>query len=882
MIRPGVRRLFRLPIRRRDLMEQELEDEIALHVEMRVEQLVRRGMPPEEAKREALRRFGSMEDARRELFQAARERESRIRMREWADDLRQDLGFAMRAMLKNPGFTAAVVLTLALGIGASSTMFTVVDAVLLRPMGFAQPERLAMVSELTPEGKPQDHTSAANLFAWREQSRSFQALAAWADRDRILTGGGDPEELRTRVTTGNYFALLGARPLLGRTYTESEEAEEVVVLSHRLWQRRFGGDPAVVGRTITLNDQPTRILGVMPADIASVGEKPELWAPVELDPEWRGRFLLVVGRLRPGATLEQARTEMSTIGRRLGEAFPESNKGWGTHVASLSDAVSGAVGPALLVLLGAVGFVLLIACANVANLLLSRAASRRKEIAVRRALGATRGRLTRQLLTESLALSALAGTLGLLMAVGGTRLLVLRLPPELALPRLDEVGVDMRIVAITAGASLLIGMIFGLAPAFFGSSVRAGETLREAARGTTGGRERGRARSALVVAEVALALMLLTGAGLLARSFQKLAAIDTGVRAERVLTARMAARAARYQQPDAQRALAGELLERLEAVPGTEAVGIVSPWLPLTGQKSGMGYQRDDRPRAAAGEEPGADIRVVGGDYHRAMGIPLLAGRAFDARETESSPDVVLVNEALARRDYPGENPVGKRITVEWYDTLRAEIVGVVGSVRETGPAADPAPAIYIPYAKRPDDVFHLVARTTGDPEALAGAVREMVRSVDPNQPVTEIRTLEQVAGEAVARPRLYLLLLGGFAALALLLAAIGLYGVIAYSVTQRRPEIGVRVALGASRADVLRLIVGQGMRLTAAGLVAGLVGALALTRLMESLLFGVDATDPLTLAATAILLAGVALAATWLPARRAAGTDPMTALRAE
>jgi putative ABC transport system permease protein len=851
--------------------EERMDEEIRFHIEMETEKNRREGMSPGEARRRAVLAFGGVEGHREEMREGRRV--------PLLEDLWWDGRYAVRSLRKNPGFSAVTVLTLALGIGASTGMFTLVNSILLRPLDYPRPERLVVLWEWSPGGDERNVVSPRSFFAWREQAKSFAGLAATWDRLQNVTGGGEAEQLRAKATTGSFFSVLGARAQLGRTYRDGEEEAAVAVLGHRLWRRRFGGDPAVVGRTITLDGQARTVVGVMPADFPSVGTRADLWVPVRLSPETQGRTLQVVGRLRPGTTLEEARREMSAIGRRLAERYPASHTGWGVTLVPMHEQVTGDVRPALLVLLGAVGLLLLIACANVANLLLGRAAVRRKEMAVRLSLGATRARLIRQTLTESLVLAGGAGLLGLGLAVWGTGALVRLLPPDLALPRLDEVRIDGRVLGFALGVSLLTGVLFGITPALFGSAVKLAQTLRETARGTTRGRSR--IRKALVVVEVALAVVLLVGAGLLGRSLQRLLEVDTGVRPGQVLTMRLWLSGPQYQEAAPLRSFMARLLPRLEALPGARSAG-AEHHLPLTGDRLGHGFHRADRPPPGEGERLSTHIRAVAGDYFTTMGIPLLRGRAFAARDHADAPPVAVVNEELARRYFPGEDPIGKRVRYEWSDTLSVEIVGVVGSVREMGPREEPAPAIYRPYAQMPTPRVALVIRAAGDPLALAAAAAAAVREIDPAQPVAEVRTMEEVAAATVARPRLNLYLLGGFAAMALLLAALGLYGVVSYSVTQRSQEIGVRIALGARPGHVLRLVVREGMRLTVLGLLIGLGAALAATHVMESLLFGVSATDPLTLAGVSAFVAAVALLASYLPAFRATRLDPMAALRAE
>ena len=858
-------------LRGRPAFEADMDEEFRHHLELRTEHLVRSGLSPAEAARRARIEFGTVERLKEEG------RASRgLRL---FDELRGDLRFGARSLKKNPGFATVAVLTLGLGIGASTAMFTLVNSVLLRPLPFHQPERLVVPLELSPYSALEAPSSPLNFFAWRSGVESFEGLAGGHVQRRNLTGDGRPEELPVFATTANFFEVLGVEPRLGRLYGEGEVDEPVAVLSHRLWQRRFGGDPGIAGRVITLDGETRTVVAVLPPDFHSLGERVDVWLPTRFDVHGPGRFFHSVGRLRPGATLEQAQAEMEAVLRRQQEEYPQWTAGWGVRLAPLHEEVTAEARPSLLVLLGAVTLLLLIACANVASLLLARSAVRQKEMALRITLGATRPRLVRQTLVESLVLAGLAGLLGLALAAWGTRIVVRLLPADLALPRVAEIGVDGRVLAFAIGVSVLTGVLFGVAPALSGSAVRLAETLREAARGTTSGRLA--FRKALVVAEVALAVVLLVAAGLVGRSLQSMLGVDPGVRVEQVLTLQLTLTGPRYQGPEPKRRFLEALLPRLDALPGARSVG-AEIFLPLSGDKMGHVFFREDRPRPAPGEELPADVRVVAGDYFRTLGIPLLRGRTFGARDDEAAEPVFVVNQELAERFYPGEDPVGKPIALPWGEDITGRIVGVVGSVREKGLTEEPSPALYRAYAQMPFPQVAVVMRAEGEPLTLADAAASVVREIDPDQPIAQVRTMEQVVAETVARPRFNLYLLAGFAATALLLAAIGLYGILSFSVAQRRQEIAVRVALGARRGRVLRQVVGEGLGLMLLGLLVGLGVACLVTRVMVGLLFGVAPTDPPTLIAAAAFLVAVALLACWLPARRALRVSPMSALRVE
>ena len=892
---PGIRSLFRLPASE-GAVAGDVEDEIAFHLEERARELAARGMDPVAARAEALREFGDVKEARAELEAIGRRRVRQERRSSGWSDLRQDLRYAGRTLRRSPGFTAVAVLTLALGIGATTSIYTVLDAVLLRPLGVADAERLVVLSEVrddAPVGeRPMNAVSPANFFDWKEQSKSFSDLAYYTQWPRNLTGDGEAQEAQVQLASANLFSTLGVRPALGRTFRPDEDDDtgeglafgEVAVLSHHLWRSRYGGDPAIVGRTIRVDGDPFTVVGVMGPDFRVLDQKPDLWIPLGVAPGNRtsqGRFIVAIGRLKPDAPLERAQTEMSGIARRLRERYPDFNTGWGVALTPMREQVVGQVRPALLVLLAAVGMLLLIACTNVANLLLGRAIARRREIAVHLSLGATRGRLVRQLLTESMVLSLAGGALGVAAAVVGTRALVRTLPESVQLPRLDLVAVDGRVLLAALAITLLTGLLFGLAPALVSSRTDLQASLRDASRGHTGGRGSTRLRGGLVVAEVALALMLLVSAGLLMRSFQKMQAVDTGIRPEGVLTMRLSLSSDAYEPDEAKRGFVDRLIPALAGLPGVSSAGTVSH-LPLTDGKLGHTAFRPDRPAPKPGEEPSADIRVVGGEYFAAQGIRLLRGRVFDGRDNAQSPPAFIINERLAREQFPGEDPVGKRLAYPWPELIEGEIVGVVRDVREASVTEEPAPALYRTLSQWTNANVNVVIRATGDPLALAGAAREAVRRIDPNLPVASVRTMDEVVGVATARSRMSSYLLAAFAGLALVLAGIGLYGIVSYAVTQRRGEIGVRVALGAERGNILRLIVRQGMVLTLIGLAVGLVGALALTRLLRSLLFGVTTTDPMTFLVVPLILGAVALLASYLPASRAARVDPAIVLRGQ
>ncbi|HKQ62789.1 MAG TPA: ABC transporter permease [Candidatus Polarisedimenticolaceae bacterium] len=807
----------------------------------------------------------------------------------------QDLRYGLRMLAKSPVFTLVAVLTLALGIGANTAIFSVVDRLLLRPLPFRDAERLVMLWEVTPEGRHQNSTSRGNFLGWREQSRSFESMAAFSDQRIGLTGDGPPEEVSVQLATPNLFHVLGVEPILGRTLTEQDArpgAVPEVVLSYGIWQRRYGGDPQTIGKLITLNGARCNVVGILPRGFewhirqrSGTGKPAEIWAVLAMPtegPAIRGRFLSAVGRLKPGVPLEQASAELRTIAARLERDAPEFNKGYGAEIIPVREQFVGSVRPALWILLGAVGFVLLIACSNVANLMLARAAAREKEMALRTALGASRPRVVRQVLTESLMLAALGCLLGLGLAWWGIRALVAIGPRDLI--SLEGVGINPTVLIWTLAASLLTGIVFGLAPALEATRLNVNDALKEGGKGEAGvDSRRSRLRSALVVAEVALALVLLASAGLLVKSFVRLQRIDTGFDTAKVLTMVVRLPDRRYSEDRQVVDFFRQATARIGALPGVAAVGMVN-YLPLYGGLGcATGFTIDGRPTPPPGEEPGTNVRVTDAGYFGAMGIPLLRGRNFSDDESREARHVVLISESLARKYFASEDPLGKRISVAMFDEPRmTEIVGVVGDVRYDSLVDQAEPTVYFPHPELTYSFMTLAIRTAGDPAALAPPVRRELGALDPEQPVADVRTMTQVMADTVSRARFNTLLLGLFAGLATLLASIGIFGVMNYAVTLRTHEIGVRLALGAEPGRVQRLILGQGLRLTLLGLGLGLVAALVLTRLMSGLLFEVTATDPVTFAAIVLLLGAVSTIACFIPARRATKVDPMVALRYE
>ncbi|MBA2340500.1 MAG: ABC transporter permease [Pyrinomonadaceae bacterium] len=815
----------------------------------------------------------------------------------------QDVRYGARMLLKNPGFTLVAVLALALGIGANTAIFSVVNAVLLRPLPYKNAERLVMLysenRSTTAVNAPSDAPiSYPDFVDYKKQSQTLQYLAAYAQVGTALTSGGDePERVYGADVSAEIFPMLGANALVGRTFTPEEDrpgATPVIVISHGLWQRRFGADPKVVGQEIQLGARSVTLIGVMPPDFKFPvqAEKSDFWMPFATEiartyaasmENRDARFVTVVAALKPAATLEQAQAELKTLAAQLQQQYPEVNTGWGIRVSSLHEAVVGDVRPALLVLLGAVGFVLLIACANVANLLLARSSARGKEIAIRTALGASRTRVVRQLLTESLLLAFVGGVLGLLLALWGVDLLVAASPANL--PRLAEIGLDGRVLVFTFGVSVLTGIIFGVAPALQASKLELNETLKEGGRGSTEGARRNRVRSLLIITEIALSLMLLIGAGLLLKSFMRLLDTDPGYDAAHALSVTLPVSRSKYAEPEKQTAYFQTILQRVKALPGVETAGATN-LLPLGNRDTFNTFNIEGRPPAAPGARTAARDARITPDYFRAMNIPLRRGRDFTERDASGSPPVIMINEAFARKYFKGEDPLGKRMLLdddEGNPEPPREIVGVVGNTHHSSLDAEESEEYYVPFLQIPDRQMELVVRSSAsEPSALAPAVRNAIKEADKDQLIWEMKTMEERVAQSIAPRKFNATLLGAFALVALLLAVVGIYGVMAYSVAQRTHEIGIRIALGAQKSDVVKMIIGQGMLLASIGVGLGLIGALALSRVMTSLLYGVSATDPLTFGGISLLLTSAALLACYIPARRAMRVDPMIALRYE
>jgi putative ABC transport system permease protein len=805
------------------------------------------------------------------------------------DTLRQDLAYALRRLRRAPGFTLVAVATLAVGIGANAAIFSVVNAVLLRSLPFPEAERLVSVSQ-TWEGKPTGVYSPQNFLDMEASARSFEKLAVHDSAGVTLTGRGQPARIDGTQVAASFFEVLRVKAAHGRTFDAGENEPghtKVAVLGHGLWRERFGGDPAVVGQAVQLDRETYTIVGIAPAGFA-FPERTQIWTPAEYDAQFRSKsrgawYLGVIGRLKPGATVAQAQDEVATIHARLAREYPNDDEGVGGSVQSLQESMVGDSRRALLVLLGAVGLVLLIACVNVANLLLARVAARENELAVRTALGAGRARLVRQLLTESVTLSLLGGGAGILLAAVSLDAL-LALQPA-GVPRLGEVVVDRTVVAFSLLLAAVTGLVFGVFPALEVARRPTAQSLREGGRGILHGRGH-RLRSGLVVGQMALAMMLLAGAGLLLRSFSQLRNVDPGFRTDNALTFRVSLPDGAYQDEAPRAAFFDALLERVSALPGVHQAGAIMG-VPLGGLRYSFSFEIQGRPPLPPAQQPSMQVRVVSPDYFDTMGIPLLRGRVFERRDVEGAPPALVISESAARRYFPGEEPLGQFIKLGWgrgegKPKAGGEVVGIVGDVKDVGLDQEAPPECYLAHAQMPVSTMDLVLRTNVAPRSLVPSVEKEVRALDPELPVARVATLEDVVARSISEPRFYMVLLGAFALMAVFLAALGIFGVMSYAVVQRSREIGIRVALGARPADVLRMVLVHAAGLVAGGVVAGLLGSLALSRTIRSLLFELSPTDPATLGGMSALLAAVALLASYLPARRATRVDPVIALRSE
>jgi predicted permease len=875
---------------RRPNVERDVDDEMRFHFEMREREYVAAGLSPQDAHAEALRRFGDVDGVRESLYHIGHQRQRRMRFTDFASSVRNDFVFAIRQLARNRGFTAVVVLTLGLAIGANSAIFSVVDGVLLHPLPYPNADRLLLVWEADRfSGTTREDASVPDWYDLREQNKSFAAVGAFEEQPLTLTeNGAEPVRLVAGTVSHDVLGILGISPRLGRGFSEVEDAPggpRVAMIGEQLWRMRFGADRAVLGSVIHLDGEPYTVVGVLPDDAAFPTERTDLWVPLQQGSQTTPRdnhIVKVIGRLRPGVTEAAAQAEVSAIGQRLETAYPGANRGRGMSVEALPTALFAPVRPALLVLLGAVGLVLLVACANVANLLLARAMVRQREVAVRAALGAGARRLARQFFIESLLMTLAAACAGLLVAKLGLTLLLAAAPAQI--PRLGDVSINPTVLAFTLGIAVIVSLGFGLVPTMSALSLDLQRVLRSGGRSGTPGRHHRRLRDALVVAELALAVVLVVGAGLLVRSFWTLRQVDPGFSAENVLHASLQLPPSRYPQgydnyPHWTQitSFQDRVIERVGTMPGVRSVAFASagPLDPgFTNSFSIVGREAE----AAKGQAE-ISTRFVSPGYFATVGLPLLRGRLLSDRDGVDAPTVAVINTAAAKRYFPGEDPIGHRLS---YWGHAREIVGIVGDERFHGLTEAAPAAVYTPLTQTPTSAVTLLVRTVGDPSQVAGAVRREVWSVDRDIALFDVGSMQAALSESVARQRFTMLLLGVFAAAATVLALLGVYGVLSYTVAQRRGEMGIRMALGARRGEILRLILRRALALVIVGLGIGLVVALAGSRVLQHLLFGIGSTDPATYALASLAIVAVALGASYLPARRAADVEPMVALRGD
>lgn len=802
------------------------------------------------------------------------------------DSIWQDLKFAVRLLLKNRAFSATALIALTLGIGANTAIFSVVNAVLLRPLPFPDPDRLVMVWEKSPRTRKTNVVNPQNFGNWEQRNRSFESMAAYIDTTTDVVGDGVPERVPCAYITRQFFPLLGVRPVLGRNFLADEDVRGrgyYALISSGLWKRRYGSDPGILGRKLRLSGDQVTVVGIMPGDFQFPDSKAQIWLlyVVQRDAQRKGRFLSAIARLKPGITPARAKADMETVAAQLARDQPVFNGQWGATVIPLRDEVAGSLKAPLLILLACVGLVLLIACANVANLMLVRASQRQREMALRASLGATRSRMLRQLMIESCLLGLCGGLLGLLFAVWVKDGLLVILPEAMSVAKVNQVLIDGNVLLFTVALSALTALLFGWVPALRASQADVMESLRDGGRGFAGGRWSNRLRSVLVAGEIATALVLLIGAGLTIKSLAKLQSTEPGFRAENLLTMRVELNTPRYAKPEQKVVGLEEIMSRLQRIPGVLGAGSIM-FPPMTRMYAATGFRVDGRPVPRPGDQPVAAVSVITPDYPRTMGIPLLKGRTFSVQDRIGSPQVVLINQALASRFFAGTDPIGQRLEIEWGKDGSYQIVGVVGDVKQKGLDESASPTVYIADAQGPSGGGTLVIRTTNEPMQLVQMVRQVVSGFDSELVIADVQPMTDMVSKTMAQPRFQSILLGGFAGLAVLLASVGVFGVLAYTVAQRTSEIGVRLALGAQTGDILRMILRDGAAVSVIGIVAGLAGSLALTRFLRSQLFEVSPLDFSTFAGAAALLCVVALAASYVPAKRATRVDAMEALRYE